>query len=474
MMNTYLNWFKKVINVLIELILFFAIIATLYVFTSVFSGTTRILLFGTLIVIYGLVIYFFKTKIKTILNKIINCLTKTDTKTMIIILVLTMIILKTIYAILFFFDVNGGDVSIYMDIADQIVNTGNLHSDAISHLFGAGIHFAIFKYLNLPIHIGMFIVFFIGTIINFVSFKDIIGKEKAFIVVMLYILMPSSILLTFCPTHEIFLYMYLSILIYVFNKLLKEENKLKIVLFSLLSIICSILACLVNPSGYIIWIIMALVILLSKVKANKKLIVIFTLLLSILGSNLLTRCLDVNEHVTTMNTYTILIHGSNPESLGEQVDGYPLKQMRMYIYDTNKDFSDASFENAGKNVLLNQYGYLLSHPINLLELVAHKFYILWSGNHYSIEMASTYNGINNIEFYIFLAISTLIYLFILTVGLVYSKKKEDEIYVSNYKLAILGCFAVTMLSIVTNKYSLYVTLFIYLISFYKIDIDENK
>lgn len=472
MMNTYFNWFKKLINVLIECILFFAIIATLYVFTSTFAGVARTALFIALIIVYFIIIKFFKSKIINISQKLFNYLKKVDTKTMIVILIFSMFALKIVYSLLFSFDVNDGDVSIYMNIADQIVKTGQLHSDAISHLFGAAIHFALFKYLNLPIHIGMFIVFFIGTLINFISFKNIVGKEKAFIVVMLYVLMPSSILLTFCPTHEVFLYMYLSISIYIINTLISNESIIKTILLMIGGIICSVLACLVNPSGYIIWIIMALIILLAKVKTNKKICVLIVLLLSILGSNLLTKYLDVNEHVTTMNTYTILIHGSNPESLGEQVDGYPLKQMRSYIYDTDLDFSDKGFENAAKKVLLNQYGYLLSHPINLLELIVHKFYILWSGNHYSIEMANIYGGVSGISYYIMLAISTLIYLFVLTVGLVYSKKKNDDLYVSNYKLAILGCFAITMLSIVTNKYSLYVTLFIYLISFYKIDIDE--
>ena len=54
-----------------------------------------------------------------------------------------------------------------------------------------------------------------------------------------------------------------------------------------------------------------------------------------------------------------------------------------------------------------------------------------------------------------------------TIGNAYKKSTDDEIEISNYKLELLGVIALTMVCIVVNKYSLYVTLFIYLISFYR-------
>ena len=470
----YYNWFKKFVNILINIFFVFAIIATLFVFTSSFTGLTRIILFIVILIIYLLFIYFLKDKIKVLLDKLLHKIDKLDIKKMFIIISLTMILIKIIYYLLFNFDATqNGDILIYNQIADQIIKTRSIHTDAISHLLGVALHFTVFKLLNIPIHVGMFIVIFVGTIINFFSFKDIIGKNKAFLAVMLYILMPSTSLLSFCPTHEILLYMYLSISVFLINKFIKEDRNIKY-LYSLLIVINTVLACLVNPSGNIILIIMALLILLSKIKNIKKIILAVLVVLCLLGSTVTSKALDINEHTTTMNTYTILIHGSNPESLGEQVDGYPLKEMRMYIHEFTEDFSDEGFEEAGKTVLFNQYKYLITHPLTLFSLIANKIYILWSGNHYSIELAHTYNAFNNITFYVLLAISTMIYLFVLTIGFVYYKKKEDEVFITNYKLVLLGCFGITMLCIVTNKYSLYVTLFIYLISFYRIYIDEQK
>lgn len=474
-MNTYFNWFKSLINVLINILFVGAIISTLFVFTSGFTGIIRIILFIVVILAYIGIVYLFKEKVINVINKIENKISKLDTKYMLIIIAVVMILLKAIYTIFFYFDATtDGDIQIYLNIANQIVETGIIRSDAISHLFGTAIHFAVFEYLHIPIHIGMFIVFLIGTLINFISFKSIMGKEKSFMVIMLYILMPSSTLLTFCPTHEVFLYMYLSIFIFALNMLLSDRSILINIIYSLICILSSILSILVNPSGYICFVILGLVALLSKIRINKRIVIVVVLVLSIFGSNSLSKTLEVNEHTTTMNTYTILIHGSNPESLGEQVDGYPLNQILGYIFENTNDFSDRGYEEAAKIVLFGQYKYLFTHPLNLIRLIANKFYILWSGNHYSIEMAYVFNGINTIAYYAMLVISTLIYLFVLTINVISSKNKQDNIYVSNYKLAILGCFAITMLSIVTNKYSLYVTLFIYLISFYKIDIDENK
>ncbi len=470
---TYCNWLKKIINVLIEMLLFFAIAVTLYVFTSAFSGVKRLMLFFVILVLYISFIILFKKQLKIIIIKINNILEKIDSKKMLVIISITMIILKILYTFFWNYDATlEGDIGIYNQIANQIIATGSLRSDSISHLLGIGSHLALFKVFQIPLHIGVFIVYFIGTIINFLSFKEIVGKNKAFIIVMLYIVMPSSILLSFCPTHEVFLYTYISIAIFFLNMFIKSNNAAKKIISSSLIIIFSFLACFVNPSGYIILIIIGLIILLSKICLKKKIILVFVLLFSITSINVFTSFIETNDFNTTFNTYAILIHGSNPNSLGEQVDSYPVQEMDKYLKAHGLHTNEENVIYAEKMVLLEQYKYLITHPIVFGKLIAHKFYILWSGNHYSIEMAHNFKEINDIEFYILLCINTLIYLFVLTIGLIYSKKTDDGICISNYKLVILGCFAITMLSVVLNKYSLYVTLFIYLISFYKISIDE--
>ena len=57
--------------------------------------------------------------------------------------------------------------------------------------------------------------------------------------------------------------------------------------------------------------------------------------------------------------------------------------------------------------------------------------------------------------------------------LVYNRKKDDEISISNYKLELLGVIALTLLCIVVNKYSVYVTIFVYMISFYRAEFTDE-
>lgn len=464
-------------SVFIDIFFIAAPLASLYVFTSFLNGTIRLIAFALLIVIYLLIIYFFKDRIREFLDLFLRKMDTLDQKKMMFILTIVFLIEKVIYTILFNYDATiSGDIKIYSDIADQIIATGQIHSDAISHLFGLALHFVAIRKLGMPLHIGLTIVFYLGTMFNFVSFSKILGKNKAFLAVFLYILMPSSIMMTFSPTHEVFVYMYISIFLFSFNKMIEENNIYRSIFFAFVMIISTILTCFVNPGGYIIYIILLLSLILSNLAWKKKTVVLVCLLASIVSSNMISEYLNVNEHSTTINTYTILIHGTNAESLGEQVDGYPLKQMRMYIYDHDEmHFTDEDFELAARNVFIRQVVYLFTHPVTLVRLIMHKTYLLWSGVHYPVELAKYYNAMGTFAYYLLLAISTFIYLFVLTLGNVYRKDKDmDDIYISNYKLELLGVIALTMLCIVTNKYSLYVTLFIYLISFYRAELNENE
>ena len=470
----YYTWFQKVMSVFIDIFFHVVPLASLYVFTSFLSGSLKCIVFILLIAVYLTVIYFFKDKIYKLICQLLKKINTLDVKTMLVIIVVSLILIKTVFTILFNYDgTQSGDIKIYNDIAEEILRTGDIHSKAISHLYGLALHFVVFKLIRLPIHIGLFIAISIGIIVNFFSFKDIVGKDKAFLVTMLYILMPSTAFFTFSPTHEVFVFMYISIFLFFFNKLIKENRVSLIAVDTAVVIASTVLTCFVNPGGYIIYIIMILAVLLSNVILKKKAIIIICLLASLLCSNGISKFLNVNEYNTSMNTYTILIHGVNPNSLGEQEDGYPLKQMRMYIYDNTLDFSKEGFIDAAKHVLIEHYLYLLKHPDVLIKLIVHKMYILWSGVHYPIELAHFYDAVSGVPYLAFLGINTLIYLFVFTIGLVYNRKKDDEISISNYKLELLGVIALTLLCIVVNKYSVYVTMFVYMISFYRAEFTDE-
>ena len=243
----YYKWFQKIISVFIDIFFAAVPLASLYVLTSFLSGYLRLIAFALLIIAYILVIFYFKDKIHVLIETLLNRVDRLNQRKMFIIIFLTALIIKIIFTIFFNYDATvEGDVKIYNDIADQIIATGDIHSDAISHLYGVALHLVLFKLLGIPIHVGIFIVFLIGTLINYVSFSRIIGKNKAFLAIMIYLIMPSTGLLTFCPTHELFLYMYISLLLYAYNRLIKSESLKSDVFYSLLVVINLVLACFVR------------------------------------------------------------------------------------------------------------------------------------------------------------------------------------------------------------------------------------
>ncbi len=473
MENSYYNWFTKLIGILVDLFFMFIPAAVLYVFTSLFSGLLRYGLFVLMIIIYLLVIHFGKDRIRILLDHLLDRVASIDEKKMAWIIALAMIVLRLIYTLFFDFDATvDGDIGLYSQIADKIIANGSLRSSAISHLFAVAIHFIPFKLLHIPVRHGMFLPFFFGTLINFYSFKKIIGKDKAFLAILAYLLMPSSILYSFCPTHEVFFYFYLSSFLFCLNHFLAEDKTRRILIDAALCTLLAILCCFINPVGYIIYVILLLIIVLSKVAVRKKALIAIILVLAAGGSSLLDKVLEVNEYKTSTNTYTILIHGANPESLGEQVDGYPHDQTRKYMKEHGLEDNKENYLIAMKAVLLGLYKHLLTHPVTLFKLIVHKFYLLWSGNHYPIEMAKIYGDMNDIVYYGFLTVSAMIYLFMATLKNVFRGRHDDKIFVSNYKLALLGVFAVTMLSIVVNKYGVYVTPYLYLISLYETELKQ--
>ncbi|MBR4461189.1 MAG: hypothetical protein IKS51_01190 [Erysipelotrichaceae bacterium] len=468
MENNYYHWFAKFISILTDLLFMFIPVASLFVFTSTFEGVIRYVIFLVLLGVYLLVIYFAKDRIRDLFSNLLHRLEKYDEKKLLLALALFMIVSRIIYTIFFDFDATtSGDTGLYSEIADEIIASGSLRSSAISHLFAVALHFVPFKLLNIPIRHGMFLPFFLGTLINDLSFKDIAGKEKAFLLLMIYLLMPSTILYSFCPTHEVFFYFYLSAFLYFINRLLKCESTGKMILNALPCTLFTILAVFVNPVGYIIYVILLLIALLGRISWKKKIAIAAILMVALLGSHFLDQLLEVNEYKTTTNTYTILIHGSNPMSLGEQVDRYPHEQTCFYLADEGLEYNRENYLIGMKAVLLGQYKYLLSHPVTLARMIIHKYYLLWSGDHYPIELAHIYGNMSDIVYYALLTVSTLIYLFMATIWNVYRRRREDGMSVLNFKLTLLGVFAVTMLSIVTNKYGVYVTSYLYLISMYE-------
>lgn len=468
-------WFKKIIDACISLFFVFAMIANLFVYSSVFSGAIKYTLLVITIIVFGLIVYFFKEKIKQLLNKLIEILEKQDKNKLLIIFILTAISLKVVYTVFFYFDSTtyGGDITVYSNIAQSIVEKGlSSTKDYIYYLVGMGLHLSMFKLINIPYHIGVFVFFLIATIINYYSFSSLIGKEKSFILITLYLLMPSTTLLTFCITHELFVYFYFSIVLFMIKCFINSNNKTRYI-YAIGILLFVSLNQSVSPIGKIWFIVLFLLIVLTNMRLDKRIVLVVVLILSVVSTNVLTTSLEGNT-ASQSNNYEQLLIGSDLESMGRHTDGKGKAAAKKYWAERGVELTYDNLVEGEKGALIEQYKYLLTHPFDLIRLLSNKFYTVWSGDFYSVEYAYLCNGINSITYYPMLIIGAAIWLIVMTIGVVYYKKKEENIGIYKYKLIVLGIMAVLLITEVTNKYSCYMTMFIYFVAFARTSLNGGK
>lgn len=472
----FYSWFRKTIDVCICLFFVFSMISNLFVYSSSFTGIMKYGLLAVVFIVFGLIVYFFKDKIKNLINKLLIYLQSKNKKQLLLFIIVLAVLLKILYSIFFYFDSTsfGGDITIYKNIAETIVNNGlGSAKDYIYYLVGVGLHLSVFKVLHIPYHIGVFVLFLLGTIINFYSFSKLIGKEKTFLLIVLYLLMPSTILLTFCITHELFVYFYFSMILFILNAFLRVNEQKKTIIFGILLLLFVTLNQTVSPIGKIWFIVLFLLIVLTNINSKKRIVLTIVLLLSIVGSNILSTRLEGNT-ASQSNNYEQLLIGSDLQSMGRHTDGKGKAAAKKYWEERGVELTYENLVEGEKGALIEQYKYLLTHPIDLIRLLANKFYTVWSGDFYSVEYAYLCNGINNITYYIMLVIGAVIWLLVTTIGVVYYKKKEENIGIYNYKLIVLGIMAVLLITEVTNKYSCYMTMFIYFVAFARSSLNGGK
>ena len=454
----------------------FAFISTVFVFCSFLSGIVKYIAVFCVTCVISAIVYFFKDKIKNIIESLINKLKRSSRKKLVILLSVIAVLLKVFYSIFFFFDTTtyGGDITVYTNIAESIVTNGiSSVTDFIYYLVGMGIHLSVFKSISLPYHIGMFIVFLTATIVSYFSFSKLIGKEKTFLLLLLYIIMPSTCLLTCCITHELFVYLYFSLILGSLNLFLNKNGIKKNIVSGVFLFLFISLNSTVSPIGKIWFIVLPIIILLTNIDKKKKLILCVVFVLSLTTTNYLSTKLEGNTQ-SQSNNYEQLLIGSDLESMGRHTDGKGKNAAREYWAARGVELTYENLVEGEKGALIEQYKYLLTHPLDLLNLLANKFYVVWSGDYYSIEFAYLAGALNTPLYYLMLVISASIWLFIMTVSVVYYVKKEENISVNTYKLIILGIMAVLLITEVTNKYSCYMSAFIYFVAIARTDLNGGS
>ena len=467
----YNKWFQKVIDFFIALFFICSLISNLFVYVSVFSGWIKYLLFIVMALIFMTAVYLLREPLRKLIEKILTVLSGYSFRKLLILLVISSVLLKLV-SLFFFFDSTkaGGDITIYASLADNIVEKGlSSVMDQIYYLVGMGIHLSVFRSLSVPYHLGIYLVFLLGTIINFYSFSERIGKEKSFLLIELYLLMPSTSLLTFCITHELFVYLYFSVILFLLNRFIGSADKRKILLYGVLLFTAVTLNQTVSPIGKIWYIVLVLIVVLTDLQWPKKVILVLILAVSLLCTNVLSSGLEGNTLSQSNNIEQLLI-GSNLESMGRHTDGRGKQAAKAYWEARGVKLTYENLVEGEKGALIETYRYLLTHPLKLMELLANKFYVAWSGDFYSIEYGHNMGSISDLMYYMMLAAGALIWLLAVSIGVVYDDRKARDIGINNYKLILLGIMGVLLITEIMNKYSCYMTVFIFFIAFSRTDL----
>lgn len=456
----YYGFINKLTRILISILLFFTLLASLYVCCYLFSEKVKIIIFVILILLFLLLLIFFKKRIQLGLALLLNKISKLTKKQMFLIITILMVVLKILYSLIFYFDpTTTNDVSSrFIELVNLFLNDGILSNTVGDRYYFLTLHLSLFKFLHIPYHIGLFIILSGSILLMFNTFYNI-NKEKAFLLLILYIFMPSTMLLTFCPSHELFLMFYLSLFIFSIYTIFESSSILKKVLYTLLILISIFMCKCFSYVGSILMIIIFITLLLTKY--NNKVILTIILVFAISITNIYSYAFSYSWRNKEL-MYHSLLYGTSIESKGTFIEGYP-KSIIEGIKNDNKDINIHDLqEEKYKNELDSNINKLLNNPTDLIKTLSNKFYILFSGNHYSIEMLKNNRNINDILYYVLLGINEIIYIFFIFIGLINNDKNEES-YITFIEIIVILISIMLLINEALNRYALYITPFVFMI-----------
>ncbi len=335
------------------------------------------------------------------LGKLVLYINKIPIKHLFTTLFLLSIFPKLICVILFHIDSrNHIDIYIYQNVAKQIAQNGIVtkyadYYNSFPHqlwfsLFLSGF-VKIFDESQMLFAILQSVMLSLSTVFLFPVFMHHTSKAKAFVALLAYNLMPSTIFLPLFITHEIAFLFLLSISVYLYDIMndWRYMKKNKCHKFGLLLIFTATLffATEINPGGLVVCIAFILQILVLQVpkkttsrkrKICKCVPFFLILILFIPATNLLKQRLLDSRELSSINISRVewtLFVGSNVDSNG----GYSHEDAVSFGWNPNdcntyeeQGRSDEQVVNLRHSLLLNRYRVLFNQPIKALKLLCIK------------------------------------------------------------------------------------------------------
>lgn len=416
-------------------------------------------------------------KIKNLIDILNNC-----SYIKLLLLVIT-ISLVTKIACIFIFDIvsiyDNSDINVYTTTSYELSHYGQAitHADycaRATHLFWYAVFLtpssSLFGMSQIAFSVYISIISTISIALLFDTVSFVFSKKKAFVFSIIYVLIPSQVILTQFITHEHAIMLFLSIAIWLYFRVMPVVRNiyLKIILF--LIIIANVVFCrLVNPGGRIVVIAFIIIFIISALRNIKKRTIfkcVFSCLALIIALTVLSSCANnfqlshskISGNPEKGSILWTFYIGSNYETSGS----YSFEDADIWFEQQPKDKQIA--DKYHKDLLFNRYSDLIKNPIKLLDLCKNKLKNMWANFNYSTGSAT--EKINNKQTrdfytsYLYKPSLLINYLIMLLVGVIclYSsivnRKKRKPLFYCFVQLYLLGFSAMLMLSELQQRYTI--------------------
>ena len=310
-------------------------------------------------------------------------------------------------------------------------------------------------------------------VLLFDTTRKYLSTAAAFVIFMLFTLLPGQILLPTFVTHEHAMLFFLSATVWLIFKVIpgvKKENKvLRIALYAL-SCITMFWATQMNAAALVAVIALCIVYVISGLKERSIRVMgaaamkcIALILVILIGGNLCSAYQAshsrLGENTIEANKLVrILYVGSNVETTGQ----WSLEDVESFDkYSAGS--SEEEIDAYRKELLADRYDYLFQNPGKFAELLTNKFSTVWSCFGYSISFANetvkeSVRGVyNRILFKPLTCLEygvsvVLLLMFIFSLGKVC--KKEMPMFFVFIQLFMLGDTLMLLLTECANKYTI--------------------
>lgn len=414
-------------------------------------------------------------------------------KTMLLVIAVVSIVTKVLAVFVFRIQsVNDhSDIGSYVQIANELAKTGKVTTYAayilsFDHMFWFGVFLSPVAYIfgdsQAAFSVYMSVIMTVSLILLFSVCVKKLGKNKSFVIFLLFDLLPSTILLPQYITHEIALLFFESIAVWLYFRVMPccTKKSVRCIMYALF-IYALFSATLMNAVGIVMCIAFVIMFLVKMLREfSKEALVgflaktVILIMAIIFGTaamkNVQFKHSELPEDYVLYDKYIWTLYiGSNAQS-----GGVFTTEDQNYFKAYNADHDYDEIEQYRKEILAERYRGLFSEPSKLLHLIKAKLVSTWAAFDYPILYAnSTISNQKVQRFYshyldrIVLFFEYGISVLAAVIGLYETIKNRHkyDLFKMFIRLYLMGATAMLMITECRNKYTIALQAFFWIICF---------